>query len=172
MSDNPVSTDGATPEGNPVSTDETTTEGKTFSEDYVKKLRDENAAARVAKKEAVDAAKIEVRAEVVAEYEPQIAERDTRITELETAFADQSLELAKLRAVIAAKVPTDDIDTVAGLVQGTDDESIGDSVKRVMSIYGKKEQLSPPIDPSQGAGGTTPLNGDKIANLLKRAVGA
>lgn len=161
-----------TPDVTPADIPDVDPEAKTFSEDYVKGLRAENAAARVAKKEAVDSAKVEVRAEVVAEYEPQIAERDTRITELETAFADQSLELVKLRAVIAAKVPTDDIDAVAGLVQGTDDESIGDSVKRVMSIYGKKEQLSPPIDPSQGAGGTTPLNGDKIANLLKRAVGA
>lgn len=146
-------------------------EGKTFSEDYVKTLRDEAARYRTEKKTAVDESKVATRAEVVAEYEPQIADRDSKIAELTKTNEAQLSELQKLKAVVAAKVPVDDIETVAGLVQGDTEESISESVKRVMSIYGRQAAKERPVDPTQGQGGTVPLNGDPILNLLSRAVG-
>ena len=145
-------------------------EGKTFSEDYVKTLRDEAARYRTEKKTAVDEAKVATRAEVVAEYEPQIADRDSQIAELTKTNEAQATELQKLKAVVAAKVPVEDIETVAGLVQGDTEESISDSVKRVMSIYGRQAAKDRPVDPSQGQGNVVPLNGDPIFNLLTRAV--
>ncbi|ATW60883.1 scaffolding protein [Mycobacterium phage Archetta] len=161
-----------TPDAGATTETKTDEAAKTFSAEYVKDLREEAARYRTEKKDAVEAAKTETRAEVVAEYEPQIADRDTKIAELERTVADQTAELLKLKAVVDAKVPVEDVFTVAELVHGADQESISESVKRVMSIYGKKQKPDVPTDPSQGSGGATPLNGDPIANLLKRAVGA
>ncbi|AGY36957.1 scaffolding protein [Mycobacterium phage Stephig9] len=173
MSDNPVSTDGTTPEGSPVSTTDAP-EGKTFSEDYVKSLRDEAAAARVGKKEAVDTAKTETRAEVIAEYEPQMAEKDTQIATLTADLATAQVENQKLRAVLGSEgVAAGDVLDLVDLVQGSDEESISESVKRVLAVYGKRETKSPAYDPSQGmGGGNIPLNGDPVLNILKQAVGA
>lgn len=166
MSDNPAPTTG--PEGTPPAANVP----ETFSREYVTELRDEAAKYRNEKKDAVTTAQAETRAEVVGEYEPQLAAKDTEIGSLKETVATQGIELLKLKAVLGAEVPTADVLTVAELVQGSDDETISESVKRVMSIYGKTPAKGPYVDPSQGTGGDIPLNGNKLLSALSRAVGA
>jgi hypothetical protein len=148
---------------------EATPQAETFTLDYVQKLRDEAAGHRVKAKEAGDAA----RAEVIKEYEGKMAEKDTAFTELsQTAKADSEM-LLKLNAVIAAKIPVDDIADVVTLVQGSDAESISESVARVKSLLGKAPAAVSAVDRTQGTGGgTIPLNGNPVLDMLKNAVGA
>lgn len=165
MADNPAPTNG------PESGTESSTEPEVFTKDYVKTLREEAARYRTEKKDAVAEAETTTRAAVVSEYEPQLAEKDSAIAELTQTNTDQSIRLMKLEAVLASEVPTADVLTVADLVQGSDEESISESVKRVMSIYGKKNTPDRPVDPTQGGGGHIPLNTNKVLNALEGALG-
>lgn len=143
-----------------------------FSRDYVETLRNEAAKYRNEKKDAVAEAETKTRAEVVHEYEPQVSERDSKISELEGELSSRSLELLKLKAILGAGVPGEDVLEVAELVQGTDDESVSESVKRVKALLSKSTPSTPAFDPTQGQGSHMPLNGDPVLDALKRAVGA
>lgn len=148
-------------------------EPKVFSEDYVKDLRNENAGLRVSKKEAVDAAKVETRAAVIGEYEPQLVAKDTEIASLKADLTTATTDSLKLRAVLGAEgVQAGDVLELVDLVQGNDEESISASVQRVLKVYGKQETKSPAFDPSQGlGGGDIPLNGDKVVRMFENALG-
>ena len=147
---------------------EATPQQETFTLDYVQKLRDEAANHRIKAKEAGDAA----RAEVIKEYEGKLAEKDTSLTETTQSLTEASATLLKLKAVIEAKIPVEDIEDVVALVQGTDEESVSESVKRVKSLLGKSPAITPATDRTQGSGGDVPLNGNPVLDILKRAVGA
>lgn len=143
--------------------------GKVFDEAYVKSLREEAAAARIAKKDAVEAA----RAELKAEYESQLADRDTAYTELQNQLGSAWIELEKLYTTIDAGVPSDKVRQFVAILQGTDKDSIAESVKSGIDLVGGFNQKSPAIDPTRGTGGRgeLPLNGDPILNAIKSAVG-
>ena len=159
----------STPTPDAAPAPEATPQQETFTLDYVQKLRDEAAAHRIKAKEAGEAA----RAEVIKEYEGKLAEKDTSLTELDAAHKEASELLLKLQAVIAAKIPVEDIDDVVALVQGTDEESVSESVSRVKSLLGKSPSHVPATDTTQGSGGgVVPLNGNPVLDILKRAVGA
>ncbi|AHY27077.1 scaffolding protein [Mycobacterium phage Phantastic] len=145
---------------------------ESFSREYVEGLRQEAAKYRNEKKDAVEAAKTETRAEVVREYEAQLAEKDTAFTELKNQFDATSLELLKLKAVVEAKIPVEDILDVVTLVQGTDEETVSESVNRVKTLLNKAPASDSPVDHTQGAGGTVPLNGDPVLKILEQAVRA
>jgi len=162
MSDTPT-----THETPATSAPEATEKQDTFSRDYVESLRQEAAQARVAKKDAVEAAK----ADVIRDYEGKLAEKDTAFAELQNQHSETSLELLKIKSVLEAKVPTDDILDVVALVQGTDEESVKGSVERVKALLSKAPAKDRPVDPSQGSGSTVPLNGDPIVNMFKSALG-
>lgn len=163
----------ATPE-TPAATDQgQEPKVETFSREYVEGLRQEAAKYRNEKKDAVERAKTETRAEVVKEYEPQLAEKDSRISELESDLAARELELLKLKAVLKAEIPTEDVLDVVTLIQGTDEETVSESVKRVKALLGRAPAKAPAVDPTQGTGsGHMPLNGNPVLDALKRAVGA
>lgn len=163
-----------TPEGTTVETPAVTDqpkdkEAKIFDEAYVKSLRDEAAAARVAKRDAEDAA----RAEVKAEYEGKLAEESVRYTELQNEMLKQQIELEKVYASIDAKVPSDKVRAFVEILKGDDAESIAASAKAGLELFGGFDTKSPAYDPSQGRGGRKeiPLNGDPILNAIKSAVG-
>ncbi|AIS73688.1 scaffolding protein [Mycobacterium phage Panamaxus] len=146
---------------------------ETFSREYVEGLRQEAAKYRNEKKDAVEAAKTEARAETIREYEEKAAEKDATISDLQSKLNDSTLELTKLKAVVEAKIPVEDILDVVTLVQGTDEETVSESVKRVKALLDKAPASQSPVDHTQGAGGgVVPLNGDPVLNVLKRAVGA
>ncbi|OBJ41330.1 hypothetical protein A5630_23100 [Mycolicibacterium mucogenicum] len=165
------------PNADPADTPDTA-DGKTFSAEYVADLRAENARRRVEAKDAVEAARTETRAEVVTEYEPQLAEKDTQIAALTADLSAAQADNLKLRAVLAADgVEAADVLELVDLVQGTDEAGITSSLERVLKVYGKRKADSAPTpratDPSQGSGGdVVPLNGNGVVNMLKAAVGA
>lgn len=157
-----------TPETPAVPAPEANQQQETFSRDYVETLRQEAARYRTEKKDAVEAGK----AEVIKDYEGKLAEKDTAFGELQTAHAETSLELLKIKSVLESGIPREDVLEVVALVQGSDEESVKESVERVKSLLGKSPAKDRLIDPSQGSGSHIPLNGDPILNLLKAAVKA
>lgn len=142
---------------------------KVFDEAYVKALRDEAAAARVAKKDAVEAAIKEAN----EKFQEELAAKDTAYTELQNELSAAKIELEKLYISIDAGVPSDKVKAFAALIQGTDTESITASARSAYELAGGFQTKSPAIDPTQGFGGRDPLplNGDPILEALKQAVG-
>lgn len=172
MSDNPTITE--VPDADPVApavTDKPMEpQPKLFDEAYVKSLREEAAAARVAKKDAVEAA---VKAANEA-HQAELASKDTAYTELQGELAAAKLELEKLLISIDAGVPSDKVRAFASLIQGTDTESLTASAQAAYELAGGfASAKSPAFDPTQGFGGKKdlPLNGDPILNAIKAAVG-
>ncbi|AOT24938.1 scaffolding protein [Mycobacterium phage Kalpine] len=170
--------DTATPEGTPTGTPapEATPKPmeptpKVFDEAYVKELRNEAAAARLAKKDAVEAAVKEAKDAATAE----LVARDTRITELENELGKAWIELQKLHTSLAAKVPSDKVLAFTEILQGTDADSIGESAKKNLELIGGFDRKPVPgFDPTQGFGGRKedmPLNGDPILDAIKQTLG-
>ena len=141
---------------------------ETFSLEYVQGLRQEAAKYRTERNEAV----ANVKAELQAEFESQLSAKDNEFGELKSQLTAREVELLKLKAILAAGIPTDDVLTVADLVQGSDETTVSESVERVKSLIGKNPPKDRPIDPSQGSGNTLPLNGDPLLETIKRIVGA
>jgi hypothetical protein len=140
---------------------------ETFSLDYVQGLRQEAAKYRTEKNDAVAAAK----AELAANFDRAIAEKDTEFEALKADVSARELELIKLRAVLSAGIPSEDVLEVVTLVQGNDEIEISDSVNRVKALIGKNPPKDRPVDPSQGSSNTIPLNGDPLLESLKKIVG-
>jgi len=145
---------------------------ETFSKDYVQELRNEAAKYRNDKKDAVEAAKLEARTEAVREYETLAAEKDVALTSIQNELSEHKIELLKLKSVLAADIPSVDVLEVVALVQGSDEETISESVQRVKALIGKAPSKDRPVDPSQGSGNVLALNGDPLLESLKRIVGA
>lgn len=141
---------------------------ETFSLDYVQGLRQEAAKYRTERNEAVANVKVELQ----SGFESQLAAKDSEFGELKSELSSRQVELIKLKAILAAGIPTDDVLTVAELVQGTDETTVSESVERVKSLIGKSPSKDRPVDPSQGSGNALPLNGDPLLETIKRIVGA
>ena len=140
---------------------------ETFSLDYVQGLRQEAAKYRTERNEAVE----KVKADLQGQFESQLAAKDSEFGELQSELSSHQLELLKLKSILAAGIPTEDVMTVADLVQGEDETTVSESVERVKSLIGKAPSRDRPVDPSQGSGNSIPLNGDPLLESLKRIVG-
>ena len=145
---------------------------ETFSKDYVQELRNEAAKYRNEKKEAVEAARGEAKSEAIREYEVKLTDKESALAEIGNELSSTKLELLKLKSVLAAGIPSTDVLEVVSLVQGSDEDTVSDSVNRVKALLGKAPQKDRPVDPSQGSGNVLPLNGDPLLETLKRIVGA
>jgi len=141
---------------------------ETFSLDYVQGLRQEAAKYRTERNEAVDKAK----AEVIGDYEGKLSAKEAAFNELQGQVSERGLELLKLKSVLSEGIPSEDVLEVASLVQGTDEETVSESVKRVKALLDKAPARERPVDPSQGTGNVLPLNGDPLLESVKRLVGA
>ena len=84
--------------------------------------------------------------------------------------AVNEMKVAKYEACIAEGIPTDSLAEVVSLIQGTDLESIAESVTKVKALIGRAVR-DPAVDPYQGSGNAVALNGDDLENTLRRAVG-
>lgn len=135
---------------------------ETFSREYVERLRNEAAGHRVAKQNAVKAAKDALNSEWQGKY-----------TDLEVQNAASGLELSRLKAAIDLNVPVDKVIQFASTLQGSTDDEITASAKTNYELFGGfKAPITPAVDPTQGSGnGNIPLNGDPILAALKAAVG-
>lgn len=162
MSDTATTETAAAPETPVVAQQET------FSLDYVQGLRQEAAKYRTERNEAVEKAK----AEVISDYEGKLSANEAAFNELQGQVSERSLELLKLKAVLAEGIPSEDVLEVASLIQGTDEATVSESVKRVKSLLDKAPKTERPVDPSQGSGNVLPLNGDPLLESVKRIVGA
>lgn len=159
-----------TPEGTPTPTAPVADGINTFSLEYVKQLRDEAAAHRVAKNEAVEAAKTAL----ASSFETEKTELTSKFTEQGATLSARELELSKLKAIIAAKIPVDRIEEIAPLVEGTDEATITARVQTLKALMGDAAPARvPAVDPSQGGSGVpvVPLNGDPIMKLLNEKLG-
>ncbi|QGH80574.1 scaffolding protein [Mycobacterium phage Rahalelujah] len=164
MSD--IATPDSTPEATPAVT-ETPMEptGKVYDEAYVKSLRDEAAAARIAKRDAVEAAEKALKDAHAAE----IAAKDLAYTELQNELGNSWIELEKVYTAVDAKVPSDKVRAFTAILQGSDAETIQASAKSSLDLIGGFDTKGPAYDPSQGLGGKQPplaLNGDGILNAM------
>lgn len=172
MSDNPTTTEASdAAEVAPAATGTPLeVQPKLFDEAYVKSLREEAAAARVAKKDAVDSA-IKLANEG---HQAELASRDTALTELQTEFSAAKLELEKYKLAIEAAVPSDKVQAFVSILQGSDSESLQESAKAAYELAGGFSNNKSAFDPTQGFGGRKddlPLNGDPILQAIKAAVG-
>ena len=141
---------------------------KLFDEAYVKALRDEAAAARVAKKDAVEAAEKALKEAHAAE----LAAKDAAYTELQNELGKAWIELEKLQTAISLKVPSDKVEAFVKILQGDDKATIEASAKSAYELAGGFSTKSPAFDPTQGFGGKQelPLNGDPILAALLKAI--
>lgn len=140
----------------------------TYSQEYVTELRDEAASHRIAKNEAVTAAK----AAADQEWQAKLDAATATHTETQGELSKSQLTLLKLTKVLQAGIPSDSALDIAELVKGEDEESISESVKTVKALLGKNPSKDRAVDPSQGSGqGDIPLNGDPILDKLKAVVG-
>ncbi|EKF22999.1 putative head assembly protein [Mycolicibacterium hassiacum DSM 44199] len=146
-------------------------QGKVYDEAYVKALREEAAAHRIAKKDAVEAAV----KELTEKHQQELAARDLAYAELQKQLGDAWIELEKVYLSLDAKVPNDKVRAFIEILDGNDRDSIAASVKSRLELVGgfDSKTPSPAFDPSQGRGGKPPLplNGDPILEAIKQAVG-
>jgi hypothetical protein len=89
---------------------------------------------------------------------------------LMAAAAAAETMVAKYKACIAEGIPTDSLEEAAGLIQGTDPDSIAESVAAVKKLMGRAVR-DPAVDPYQGSGNSVALNSDALEDSLRRAVG-
>lgn len=89
---------------------------------------------------------------------------------LMASAATAEMLVAKYRACIAEGIPVDSLEEAVSLVQGTDPESISESVAAVKKLMGRAVRDSA-VDPYQGSGNTVALNSDALEESLRRAVG-
>ena len=141
-------------------------QGTPWYEKEIKELRAEAAKYRVQKNEAVTAA----REATVQEYDRKLAEERSRVDEMKQATGLAELETEKYKAAVRAGIPTNAIDEVVSLAQGTDADSIASSVDKLKSIMGNAAK-EPAVDPTQGTGAVKPLplNGDPVMQALIKA---
>lgn len=141
-----------------------------WAREAITSANNEAARHRHAKKDAVETA----RSEVKAEYETKLAEAAEKVTDLQDTVSARELELVKLRTAIDAGVPNEAISKFASLLQGTDEDEVKSHAEEVKELFKIKPPADKPVDYSQGQGRGTPppLNGDPILNALKAAVRA
>lgn len=123
-----------------------------FARNLINQLRQENAAARVKKNEAAEAAK----AQTKEEFEAALAQANTDHQATQTQLDASNLLLAKLNAAIEANVPVDKLLNVSSRLNGTTPEELKKDVEEVKALFGIGEPAPrvPATDPSQGKGST------------------
>ncbi len=176
MSDNPANPEGTgsgETEGQKVTETPVTSEPQSVDElpewarNKLTKANNEAARYRTEKKEAVDTAKAEVRAEFEAQLNELSEAKATAVAEQEKA----QLALIKLRAALSAGIPGESAAEFAELLQGATEEEINSHAEKVKSLFGKTSTKDKPVDPSQGSGNRLPLNGDPLLNAVKSKLG-
>lgn len=136
------------------------------------KISEANAEAaryRVERNEAVETAKAALQAEFDEKLTASAAETEVVRNDLSQA----QLETSKLKAALEAGIPASSVLQVAELLKGDDEAALRSHASELKKLFGTTE-TQPPIDPSQGSGGTNhlPLNGDPLLAAITKAVGA
>lgn len=103
------------------------------------------------------------------------AQKLTEKLNAEQQRADSAeLDRARYRAAVKAGFTGDDAEDIAGRLRGESDEDLTADAQSFAQRFSPQQQRGVRPDPTQGGGGGgqqyTPLNDDKLANALTRAV--
>ncbi|RIR96184.1 hypothetical protein [Mycobacteroides abscessus] len=84
------------------------------------------------------------------------------------------IELMKMKAAVNAGIPTHRINEAVELVRGDDEETITESVNKIVAVLNRPRSepvFSPAFDPTQGHGGGFPAEKpeDPLAMALRMA---
>jgi hypothetical protein len=119
-------------------------------ESELSKVRNEAASQRVKKGEAVKAKE----AELTAAFQTQLAESANALETVKTEAATHAHELAKIKAALAAKVPSDKVLAFASKLNGSTPEELAADAEETKKLFGGFNEETPATDPSQGRGGS------------------
>lgn len=144
-------------------------------QDKLKSVRAEAAQARVAKRDAVEAAKTEAQQELDKKIEELRKEFEETTVQLNSSKTLVSKLTAALNTVLPEQIGARILD-ISGRLIGSTDEELKADASRLKTLYGldstTEEVRIPPTDPSQGLGNNSnlPLNGDGIERALMNAL--
>ena len=139
----------------------------------ITRANEEAAKFRVEKNTAI--ADLEGAQKLAAENAAAAEKSAADLVNLQTEVNGSKLEVTKLRAAIAAGIPADKLDAFVPLLQGDSEETIRSHADQLKELFGTstdEPKKTKALDPSQGSGGTLPLNGDGLLNAVKHIVGA
>lgn len=131
-----------------------------FAKSMISDLRNEAAKYRTAKGEAVEAAKTEVS----SAFDAKLAESNTAHEATKAELNKASLNLARLKAAVAAEVPTGKLIEFASLLQGSNDEELKAHATQVKGLLGIASTSA--VDPSVGQSGNGAAEGDDFSQYV------
>lgn len=138
--------------GAPASPPAPVAEPDTFPRSHVEELRRENAAARIALRDA----SAEVRTAVLGEVQPVIDAAKAEANRLQDDLGSAWVGAAKLEAALVAIIGEEkaaQVSSFAGAVQGVDPASIKQSAESLKALFGLTAQTQVgATDPTQGRG--------------------
>jgi hypothetical protein len=120
-----------------------------WAQKHISDLRAENAAARVKATEAKDTAV----AAVNAEWDGKVKALETEKAELTSAATQLDLNLTKYKTAVKVGVPGEQIETFAGLLQGSTAAEIETHATTVRALLGTAAPVAA-TDPTAGRGRT------------------
>jgi chromosome segregation ATPase len=109
--------------------------------------------------------------EALSAVETTKAEFESKFTDLNDKLNNKELELLKLKAALAAKVPGESAEEFAGLLKGEDFDSLKAHAENVKAMFAAFNKPDAPVDHSQGTGNNTSLNGDPLLESLAAKLG-
>lgn len=142
--------------------------------EQLKQVREEAAKARVAKRDAVAAAKNEAQ----TEFDQKLEQMRKQQEEFGVELNKSKLTNAQLTAALNAVVPEakDRVVEIAGRLIGSTEDELAKDADRVKALFGLTDTKprTPATDPSQGSGnqgGELPLNGDPLMAAVMSKIG-
>lgn len=142
-----------------------------WARDQISEANAEAAKYRVAKKEAVEAAKEEVRKDLQEQMDKLEADLASKDNDLLTSRN----EVDKLKAAIAVGIEGDKVLKFADLLKGENPDQLRSHAEELKELFGTTEQATAKstgaTDPSQGTGSMKPLNGDPLLDSIMGYLG-
>lgn len=132
--------------------------------------RSEAAKNRVAKRTAVEEAKAQLEADLKAEHEAALAKLKTEHGDVEAQFNESKLRVARLQAALNSvfdETTVERVSEMASRLVGSTEEELKADAERAKALFGlDSKPNTPAVDPSQGSGNATPLNGDPLLKMM------
>lgn len=140
--------------------------------------RSEAAKNRVAKRTAVEDAKLALEAELKADHEAALAKVTAAQTTATNDLASAQTQVARLQAAMASVFDGPVVERVVDIANrlvGTNQDELKADAERVKTLYGLAAPAArtPAVDPSQGSGAASaelPLNGDPLLGMVNAIV--
>lgn len=146
-----------------------------WAQTMISDLRNEAAAARVSKREAVESAVAAERDKLTRENEAVVKELNEKVTSLSDDNGKLANRIDRYEATFAAGVATEHISDFASRLVGNTAEELKADAEKAKSLYNPagKGKGQPAIDLSAGlgnAGDATPTHADAFADFINRSL--